>query len=275
MNGLRALGRKKLIAIGVGLVLLLGGCSSQATPDMDATVGAGVAATVAAQTVVAATMVAQTGVEEAIAATLAAMATETAGQALADTTTPIPSAGATSQPSHTPSAIDTPPPTNTPGPTSVPTQEGLGSRGNPYSVGEAAPMFMDRKLEFTLTVVEVLRGDPAWERILDASDYNDPAPEGFEWVMARIEVSYTGQDEGLLEISESDFAVVTKGRVLGYMDIWTYTPSGLEPKLDVSLFPGGSAEGWIAVPVALDDPSPLLAVGLSAGVGGVFFSLTP
>jgi hypothetical protein len=46
--------------------------------------------------------------------------------------------------------------------------------------------------------------------------------------------------------------------------------------MDISLFHGGSADGWLALPVAVDGPAPLLVLGLGDdGSGGVYFAVTP
>jgi hypothetical protein len=172
--------------------------------------------------------------------------------------------------------VVTPTPRPTPMPTATPQGAEVGSRTNPHFVGQAASLVLGGKLEFTLTVVEVLRGDVAYARILQANQFNDPAPAGFEFILAHIEVEYTGSDQGVLQVSKSDFAVITKGRAIRYVDTFTYSPCCLQPDLELSLFQGGSGDGWIALPVAVDDTDPLLAIGLRAdGSGGVFFSLTP
>jgi len=166
-------------------------------------------------------------------------------------------------------------PRPTPRPTNTPPAPEIGTRNNPYPVGEAA-LIRRGEIEFTLTVAEVLRGDDAYDRILRANRFNDPAPEGFEFVLAHVEVSYTGEDQGVLEIQKEQFAVITKGRAIRYIDTWTYSPCCIQPDLELSLFQGGTGDGWIALPVAVDDPNPLLVIGLrDDGSGGIFFSLTP
>jgi hypothetical protein len=142
-------------------------------------------------------------------------------------------------------------------------------------IGESASLTKNGTIEFTLSVEEVIRGSGALDVIMQANQFNDPAPEGFEWVLARIQINYTGEDQGMLEISKQNFAVVTNGRIIHYDDTFIYSPCCIEPDLELSLMPGGTGSGWISVPVVIDDQSPLLAIGLrDNGTGGIFFSLT-
>lgn len=162
----------------------------------------------------------------------------------------------------------TPPPTAVP--TNTPTGPVLGERGNPYAVGQTASLTQGGSLEFELTVQEVIRGEAALQRIQQANQFNDAPPEGFEFVLAYIEVSYTGAEDGTLEIGPYSTSVVTNGRVISYDDTFAYSPCCLEPEFDIELLAGGTAGGWLALPASVDDPAPLLLLGDS-----LYFSLTP
>lgn len=158
----------------------------------------------------------------------------------------------------------------TPLPTNTPPGPVLGERGNPYPVGQTAVLTQGGSLEFELAVQEVIRGEAALQRIQQANQFNDPPPEGFEFVLVYVEVSYTGADEGMLEIGKFDTSVVTNGRVIAYSDTFTYSPCCLDPEFEIALLSGGTAGGWLALPTSLDDPAPLLLLGDS-----LYFSLTP
>lgn len=167
-------------------------------------------------------------------------------------------------------------PRPTPRPTATPEAPEVGTRQNPHPVGETASVIKGGELKFEMTVTQVLRGDAAFQKIRAANQFNDPAPAGFEWTVSLINVAYTGEDAGVLEMDEWDFGVVTGGRALTYSDTTGYSPCCLEPSLDFTLYQGGEADGWIALPVRVDDENPLMVVGMSSGgEGGVFFSLTP
>ena len=145
-----------------------------------------------------------------------------------------------------------------------------GSLADPYTYGETAYLAIDEELDFTMVVTNVVRGSDALQVIKTANQFNDDPPEGFEFVVVRLFVEYTGEDFGLLEMNESALSIVTNGRILGYGDMLNYSPCCLEPAFELTLLPGGRGEGLIALPVALDDPDPLLLLGES-----LYFSLTP
>jgi hypothetical protein len=167
-------------------------------------------------------------------------------------------------------------PTPTPPATSTPEAPEIGTRQNPHPVGETAELVFRNELVFEMTITEVLRGEPAFQKIRAANQFNEAAPEGFEWTVSHITVAYTGEDAGVLEIDQFDFGVVTGGRALTYADTTGYSPCCLQPPVDFTLYQGGEADGWVALPVRVDDEDPVLALGMgSGGEGGIFFSLTP
>jgi hypothetical protein len=166
-------------------------------------------------------------------------------------------------------------PRPTPQPTNTPDAPKLGSRDNPYPVGTAAGLeFNDdsQSIPFELTIKEVVRGEPALARIMAANQFNDPPPDGFEFVLLLIEAAYTGADDGVLELNERITASVTNNRIIPYGDTFIYSPCCLEPEFDMQLLAGGVGEGWLALPVAIDDPAPLLLIG--AADRGVYLALT-
>lgn len=182
------------------------------------------------------------------------------------TYTPLPTY--TPYPTFTP----VPKPTNTPRPTATPVPD-TGTSTNPYNLGETVNMIQGGKLEFDLTVEEVIRGDQAWAIIKRANQFNDPAPDGMEYVIVKVLAEYTGKDQGTLALEKTDWKIVTNGRAIDYFDL----PSVccLTNEFDnIKILAGGKAEGIMAWPVAIDDQNPMLVIGMdSDGDGGVFFAL--
>jgi hypothetical protein len=171
-------------------------------------------------------------------------ATDTA----APTDTPAPTS--TPQPTNTAAPTDTPAPTATPEPTQTPTPEPVGlSPSNPIPAGElvVAPGW-----EFQ--VLERVRGDEAWNRVLAANQFNDPPAEGAEYLMVRLRVKCLAEDEETHWVDESYFEVVGSDRVQ------RYNPSVVDPDpaLDAELYGEGETEGWITLSVGQDEDNLIL-----------------
>ena len=176
----------------------------------------------------------------------------------------------TNEPVKTPTPI---PPTSTPLPTPEPTEAPFGGRLNPVPVGQPISLILDGDMNFNLTVLEVLRGDSAWSKIIAANMFNDEAPEYMEYVLVYLSLEYTScPSDKVLELNSYDFNVVSNYQVLD-------NPSVVDPEpvFDISLFSGGAAEGYIAVLVWETDRNPLLEVDRNSWTDdeGFFFELTP
>jgi hypothetical protein len=112
------------------------------------------------------------------------------------------------------------------------------SRGNAVPFGETAT-----SEDWQLEVLEVVRGEEAWNRILDANQFNDPPPQGAEYVLTKVRVRYIGTADETVNISGSAF------QSTGSANVMYDTPSVVdpEPALDAYLYPGGEYEGWVTV----------------------------
>lgn len=210
----------------------------------------------------------ESGIQTAIAETQAAIPPTV-------TSTPIPPTE-TSEPTATQTLTRTPTATRTATatrkPTLTPTPE-LGTRNFPHIVGSVVALVQNQTLKFTLQITEIVRGAEAWDIIFDANQFNNPPPDDLEFVLLKVKVVYTGNDEGALELNRYDWSSVSNGRVYDGFDA---SACCLEPEFDITLFAGGEAEGWVPLLVAIDDPNPLYAIGMeSNGEGGIFFASTP
>jgi hypothetical protein len=169
----------------------------------------------------------------------------------------------------------TPIPTRTPIPTLTP-QNILGSRSNPYPFGEPAPFTLDQEKRFTLAVVEVLRGNDAWQRIYAENMFNDQAPDGFEYLLIKLSVNYVlgPSPDSLLEITNSGWGDVNMAIVSNNKIVTQYV-SIVDPKpeFDIKLYPESTGEGYITLLCEKDDPNPILIFPSVKGPLG-FFSLT-
>lgn len=156
---------------------------------------------------------------------------------------------ATDQPAE-PTA--TPAPTNTPEPTPTPTPLPIGlSRSNPYPRSElvAAP-------NWDIQVLDVIRGEEAWTMIQSANQFNDPAPEGMEYVLISIHAKSTYDDSEEHSIGRSDFNL-TGDNLISYGPASVVVP---DPELDGRVFTGGEAEGWVPFLVAQGEGNLILVL---------------
>lgn len=121
--------------------------------------------------------------------------------------------------------------------TVLPTGNGL-SRSNPAHLGEEIVT-----AEWKLTVNRVIRGEKAWQRLLEANAFNDPPPAGKNYLLVNVSVQYLGDNELGEHISSADF------KSTGSKNVAYDAPSVVEPEpaLDVTLFPGGKYTGWVAL----------------------------
>jgi hypothetical protein len=102
-----------------------------------------------------------------------------------------------------------------------------------------------------ITVLEVVRGAEAAQRITEANQFNDPAPEGQEYLLARVRVQYLGDaaPDATVMVDQSSF------KITGSANVVYDRPSIVAPRpaLDASLFPGGQVEGWVVVQAPADE----------------------
>ncbi len=143
-------------------------------------------------------------------------------------------------------------PTDEPAPTEAPQ---FGTRNNPVPLGQPIDLVYDGIANFQMTVLEIHRGQTAWTMVNQANMFNDPPIDGMEYIVAKIGIRYqTSTDPDYqLSIDGFSFKSVSMNQVVE-------TPSIVdpEPRLDLTLFPGGNGEGFITVTTYVDDPAPLI-----------------
>jgi hypothetical protein len=101
--------------------------------------------------------------------------------------------------------------------------------------------------DWQISIVETYAGEEAWQRILDANQFNDPLSSGMIFVLVKIRMRYIGHDEKGVNVSTyTDTFALLDGS-----DVAQEAPRVVEPEpdLDGYLFPGGELEGWLALQV--------------------------
>jgi hypothetical protein len=147
------------------------------------------------------------------------------------------------------------------------------SRSNPATVGTKVNYKMEGltdNYEGVISIDQVIRGDQAFTLIKEANQFNGAAPEGFEYLLAKISVSVTANQKTDAKVNFSTMSftsVSAEGKDYDFASV--VEPS---PKLDTSLYAGASNTGWTAFIVKKEDKAPLLAFGRKYdGTAGVWF----
>ena len=90
--------------------------------------------------------------------------------------------------------------------------------------------------------------------VVDAYEFNDPPPEGMEYLVVQIFARSTYEDSEPHEITFFDFNV-TGARLIKYGTAFVVDP---EPPLDAELLTGEETEGWVTFLVGSDEENLIL-----------------
>lgn len=178
--------------------------------------------------------------------------TAAADEPAAPTEAAEPTEEPTPEPTATTAATETPEPTATTesSPTAEPAAAGM-SRSNPAPASDPIDAGNLR-----VQVLEWHRGDAAAQMVAAANQFNEPAPEGMEYVLVRVQVESLHQDSEEHQVGTIDYAL-TGANLTEYTSASVVTP---EPQLDAQLFTGGTAEGWVPFLVTAGEGSLILVV---------------
>jgi hypothetical protein len=126
-------------------------------------------------------------------------------------------------------------------------------RGDAYSGGEIC--------DVEITVIEVIRGKVAWERIKAQGISSNPAKAGFEYILARIRFAYSRRGwafgDGAYSISEGQFATASADGMTEY-EVPSTLKQPAEQLIDWLLQSGETREGLVLLQVPEHDKQTLL-----------------
>jgi hypothetical protein len=135
--------------------------------------------------------------------------------------------------------------TDTGGGTTDTTDSAAGaSRATPLALSASVPL-----QTWALTITEVLRGDEALKAILGANQFNEAPAEGFEYVLATIELTNIGKEEAAQDASSAVSMGITGDKNILYPEQYVVVPTEFEGEL----FTGASAVGQKAFLVPSDE----------------------
>jgi uncharacterized repeat protein (TIGR02543 family) len=155
------------------------------------------------------------------------------------------------------------------------------SRGNPVGIGTPLSIWVGSSgvashhtndYEVRITLLQIIRGSEAWQRIYEANMFNDPPEPGFEYILAKLRFEYlTGPTpDTAYDVSPVWFdAVSSDGKEYDMASVIQPDPS-----IRTNLYPGASHEGWVSFHVAQSDAKPVMTFGRKYdGTGGIWFKL--
>ena len=154
----------------------------------------------------------------------------------------------------------------------------LGSRTNPVPFQTTATvddeLYDDEgnsyAIKFDLTVSEVIRGDAAYQKLLSMNEFNEPAPEGYEWVLAKTKVKFVESETEDLSFHIDgimNFDMVSESGDIYSGDIVGTT----EPDFSFEMYVGNEKEGYISGLVKTGEKAQLRYDEMLGGQ--VFFNL--
>lgn len=150
-----------------------------------------------------------------------------------------------------------------------------GTRSNPLTLGDIATIDVtingedyDDRFDgvIELTVHDVIIGDEAYEMLVEENQFNDPAPEGYEWALVDVNLELIESETedhafyvmDLLEIVESDGSTAPRESAV--------TPNSFGGD---HIYSGGSSSGYSSALVPEGDTFLIKYDGRSSG--DVFF----
>jgi len=153
-----------------------------------------------------------------------------------------------------------------PGPGSSPFSPalvGVVVQSTVYSGGSASSL---EAYDVKMTLLEVVRGEKAWDLLKEASVSNKPPKPGSEYILARIRFEYSASGvpgDKVWELGKEQFTALSPDGKL------YETPSIVPPKpeLSGSLRSGSSIEGWRVLQVSREDNKPLMSFDPASGGG--------
>ncbi len=129
-----------------------------------------------------------------------------------------------------------------------PNRIGLDIR-EPVAMGETAI-----SEDWEVTLLEVFRGQEAWQIIEAAAGTNDPPVAGREYVLARFRVRSISTIDDTRMLTNNDFDSLPAGSTDPRTDrLQSPIVINVEPEIDSYLYPGGVSEGLVALLAPVDE----------------------
>ncbi len=117
---------------------------------------------------------------------------------------------------------------------------------NDLGVKQSNPAPINEKViteDWEVTVLEVVRGQEAWNIVKEANSYNDPPSAGLEYIVVKTHVRNIATEEKPQLVYGNGGSYTTTGSKNVIYDNTTFVVPP-NPVLACTLYPGGECEGW-------------------------------
>lgn len=131
-----------------------------------------------------------------------------------------------------------------------PVEPDVGTRENPAPLGTTVEI-----VEFGDPVYEVVLGPVtlnAADAVADANMFNEPAPEGFQYALLPVSVTYVGEETGTPWLDLSIEFVTAAGTTHTQSDTLAVAPDPTLLSIN-ELYPGGTGTGNVVIAIPVDD----------------------
>jgi hypothetical protein len=129
------------------------------------------------------------------------------------------------------------------------------TRANPLPAGTLISLD-----NWDVQVLDVLRGEPAWQLIRQANQFNTPPDPGREYLLLQLWIKNKGQSQDSsylwLEITGD------RNQIYKSYEAGVVRP---EPRLETNLAPDRESLGWLAIQIPEMENAPILRLELSHG----------
>lgn len=137
-------------------------------------------------------------------------------------------------------------------------EKSMGTRSNPLPFGDTITVkqniyddsFNSYAASMEITLLDTIRGEEAWTIIQKENQFNDPAKEGFEYVLIKVngflKDAETEDDSLLFTAWDFDF-VSDEG------EVYDHASAVIPDELHKELYNGGTGEGYIYGEVKVGD----------------------
>ena len=137
-------------------------------------------------------------------------------------------------------------------------EKAVGVRSNPLPFGDTITVmeniyddsFNAYASSFEITLLEMIRGDEAWEVIKNENEFNEPAEDGFEYVLVKVKgfLKDSETEDDFLWASSMNFDFVSSEG-----EVYDWGSAVIPNEFEKELYNGGTVEGFIVGQVKVGD----------------------